>query len=57
MAFFEKLKGMLVSPQPPVHITAFTELFKSDTLDVGTALAYKKPTPSPPTNICPLLRL
>lgn len=55
MAFFEKLKGMLVSPQPPEDITAFTELFKSDNLDVGTALACKK-NPTPP-NIYPLLRL
>lgn len=45
MAFSEKLKGMLVSLQPPGDITAFTELFKSDTLDVGTASSVKKKTP------------
>lgn len=49
MAFSEKLKGMLVSLQPPGDITAFTELFKSDTLDVGTASSVKKKhTPSGP---------
>lgn len=48
MLFSEKLKGMLVSLQPPGDITAFTELFKSDTLDVGTTLAYKKNHP-----LCP----
>lgn len=57
MAFSEKLKGMLVSLQPPGDITASTELFKSDTLDVGTASSVKKTPPLWPLDIYLLLRL
>lgn len=57
MAFSEKLKGMLVSLQPPGDITAFTELFKSDTLDVGTASSVKNKHPLWPLDIYLLLRL